>query len=117
MTVDRNDIELTNEVVEVERRPRSGVVVSVRLSPEEADELQNIAEARHLTLSQVTREAIRFYLKGPIAKPTSQWPWTGTTSGGGHFELTYADFGSLIGTAGVSGEAPDPSSKGITSVA
>lgn|GEM_PF-4050804 len=106
MTVDRNDVELTNEVVEVERRPRSGVVVSVRLSPAEADELQDRAEARDLTISQVAREAIRAYLQGGNAKSPSVWPWTGTTSGGANLELTYADLGPTIGTTG---EAQEPS--------
>jgi hypothetical protein len=49
------DIELGDEVIEVERR-------SVRLSAEEADRLQDIAESRKTTLSRVAREAIVTYL-------------------------------------------------------
>ena len=64
------DVELGDEVIEVERRPRAGVVLSVRLSPDEADRLQGIAEARRTTLSQVAREAITSYLSsGAMAAP------------------------------------------------
>ena len=52
-----DDIELGDEVIEVERRERAGVVVSVRLSAEEADRLQRMAEDRKTTLSRVAREA------------------------------------------------------------
>jgi hypothetical protein len=57
-----NDIELGDEVIEVERQRRAGVVVSVRLSAEEADRLMTIAEGRQTTLSRVAREAIERYL-------------------------------------------------------
>ena len=57
-----DDIELGDEVIEVERRERAGVVVSVRLSAEEADRLQSMAEDRKTTLSRVAREAIATYL-------------------------------------------------------
>ena len=57
-----DDIELGDEAIEVERRERAGVVVSVRLSAEEADRLQSIAEDRKTTLSRVAREVIAAYL-------------------------------------------------------
>lgn len=57
-----DDIELGDEAIEVERRERAGVVVSVRLSAEEADRLQDIAEGRKTTLARVAREAIELYL-------------------------------------------------------
>ncbi len=66
------EIELDDEAIEVERRPRSGVVVSVRLAPDEADLLQSIAERRRTTLSQVAREAIIGYLASePVEKPAT----------------------------------------------
>ena len=57
-----DDIELGDEAIEVERREPSGVVVSVRLSAKEADQLQSIAEERKTTLSRIAREAIVTYL-------------------------------------------------------
>jgi hypothetical protein len=57
-----DDIELGDEMIEVERRAHAGVVVSVRLSAEEADRLQDMAEDRKTTLSRVAREAIVTYL-------------------------------------------------------
>lgn len=57
-----DNIELGDEAIEVERRERAGVVVSVRLSAEEADRLQDIAESRKTTLSRVAREVIAAYL-------------------------------------------------------
>ncbi len=94
-----DDIEL-GDVIEVERKPRAGVVVSVRLSADEADELQSIAESRHTTLSRVVREALASYLAhGPERRP-SIGPWTGTISGPGRFELTYAHHGTEAQTAG-----------------
>ncbi len=57
-----DDIELGDEPIDVERRPRAGVVVSVRLTAEEADRLQTIADGHNTTLSRVAREAIERYL-------------------------------------------------------
>src|SRR5713101_5745245 len=73
------DIELGDELIEVERRPRSGVVISVRLSPDEADQLQAKAQARRTTLSSVAREAITSYLSHPSVTTPSQL--TGGISG------------------------------------
>jgi hypothetical protein len=95
-----NDIELGDEVIEVERKPRAGVVVSVRLSAEEADQLQNIAEQRQTTLSKVAREALTGYLAHGPEKAPVMGSWTGTVGVGGHFELTYAHHGSAPQTAG-----------------
>lgn len=44
------------------KRP-SGIVISVRLDPQDADRLVDHAEATGRTLSQVGREAIRDYLR------------------------------------------------------
>jgi hypothetical protein len=77
--VDRSAFEAGDEPLAVERRPRAGVVVSVRLSPEEADRLEGLAESRRMTLSQVVREAISMYLRsGPPAAAAGS-PWTATT--------------------------------------
>jgi predicted DNA-binding ribbon-helix-helix protein len=57
-----DNIELGDEAIEVERRERAGVVVSIRLSADEADQLQDIAESRKTTLSRVVREVIASYL-------------------------------------------------------
>jgi hypothetical protein len=58
MTIDREQFEAGDEPVEVERRARAGVVVSVRLTPDEADRLQELAAERNTTLSRLGREAI-----------------------------------------------------------
>jgi hypothetical protein len=83
-----DDIELGDDVIEVERKPRAGVVVSVRLSPEEADQLQAIAERRGVSLSRVAREALSGYLMYGPDRPTIIGPWSHTIGLGGHFEPT-----------------------------
>jgi predicted transcriptional regulator len=98
--MNHDDIEL-GEIIEVERRPRAGVVVSVRLSPTEADALQAIAEHRDLTLSQVAREAIRAYLaqeqreRNPVVGA-----WTIAASEQGSIELVYGAHGAMVRTVG-----------------
>lgn len=82
-----DDIELGEEPIQVGRRPRSGVVVSARLSAEEADRLQAVAAQRGITLSQLARQAIATFLSSGLLDSTSSGPWTGTVSGNGHFEL------------------------------
>jgi hypothetical protein len=83
----REDIELGDEPVEVERPRRTGIVLSVRLSPEEADHLQQIAEVRGLTLSKVAREALMLYLRGGGG---------GTTVAGAPITATLAGDGQLV---------------------
>ena len=56
------DIELGDEAVEVERKPRAGVVVSIHLSADEADKLQRLDEQRETTLSHMVQEAMSTYL-------------------------------------------------------
>lgn len=56
------DIELGEDAIEVERKPRAGVVISVRLSADEADRLQQLAEERKTTLSHVAHEALSAFL-------------------------------------------------------
>jgi predicted transcriptional regulator len=97
--MDPSDIELGDEPIELERRSRAGVVVSVRLSPDEADRLQDIAERRQTTLSRVAREAIKTYLThGPVKQPAAS-PWTGASSFG-QLVLSYSGFGSTVRTSG-----------------
>ncbi len=92
-----DDIEL-GDVIEVDRKPRAGVVVSVRLSAEEADQLQDIAARRKTTLSRVAREALTAYLAhGPDRAP-AMGPWTGTAGVVGNFTLSYPDTGSTVET-------------------
>ena len=77
-----DDIELGDEVVEVERRPRSGVVVAVRLTADEADLLQTIAEGRKTTLSRIAWEAISRYLAtgGGVTPPPGSLTGAPTSS-------------------------------------
>lgn len=100
-----DDIELGDDVIEVEKNPRAGVVVSVRLSAEEADQLQNLAEQRRTTLSSVAREALSSYLAHGPERPPAAGPWTGTVGTGGHFELSYASHGTFAQTVGSVREA------------
>jgi len=93
------DIELGDAPVQVERRPRAGVVLSVRLSPNEADRLQDIAAQRQVPLSTVAREAIVTYLTdGPLARPAVA-AWT-VGSSGRQVSLAYPEYGAVARTAG-----------------
>ena len=100
-----DDIELGDEEITVERRPRAGEVVSVPLSAEEAGQLQAVAERGKTTLSGVGREALAGYLARGLERPPSVGPWTGTVSSRGHFELSYAHYGEAARTAGSVKEA------------
>lgn len=60
--MERTDIEL-GEQIDVQRRPRSGTVISVRLSPEEVDRLSDVAEAEGKTTTQVATEALVAYAR------------------------------------------------------
>ncbi len=76
--IDRNDFQASDEVVEVERKPRAGVVISVRLSPEEADKIMELAEVRGATVSKIAREALTAFLRGGSGVPVGSM-WTGAT--------------------------------------
>ena len=92
-----NDIELGDEVLDVERRPKAGAVVSVRLTPDETGRLQAIARSRHVTLSQVTREAITSYLsRAPVPMVAAL---TGTVNYGAGLHI-YSSVAALSGTKG-----------------
>ena len=78
----RKDFELGDEPVEVERRLRADVVISVRLSRDEADRLQAAARRANKTLSQTAREAITGCLESTTAPVGGSVQWTvGVSSG------------------------------------
>lgn len=78
----QENFELDDEPVDVERRPRADVVISVRLSRDEADRLHEAAKRANKTLSQTAREAITNCLGGasPPARGSIQWT-VGVSSG------------------------------------
>lgn len=59
-----DDYELGDEPMQVERAPRAGVVVSVRLSPEEAERLFLVARLSDKLITEVAKEAL---LQGLVA--------------------------------------------------
>ena len=95
-----DDIELGDEVIEVEKKPRAGVVVSVRLSAEEADRLQDLADKRGISLSRVAREALSGYLAHGPERPPAIGPWSHTIGLGGHFETPDVSRRATAQTAG-----------------
>lgn len=106
--IDREDIELGDESVDVERPRRTGIVLSVRLSPEEADHLQQIAEARGLTLSKVAREALALYLRGGGGGTTiAGAPITATLAGDGQLVFLANDPRPTSVTSGVQTAEPE----------
>ena len=76
----REDFAVGGEQIEVERRPRSGAVVSARVSGSELEQLQDIADQRSMTISQVVREALERYLQGVPTVPWLTSPWAGATA-------------------------------------
>ena len=91
----REDIALDDEPVPVERRARADVVVSVRLSREEAERLQEAARRSHKTLSQTAREAIVSFLQGGGAAPVGGALWTVASSGNAPVYLTIHGKGEM----------------------
>lgn len=57
--VEPDDIELGEEITDVEMRQPAGMVVSVRLSAKEAQQLQEIARESGKSLSAVARESLQ----------------------------------------------------------
>lgn len=55
--------EAGDERVEVKRAQHPGVVVSIRFSPDEADQLSDLAVARGAGVSEVARSAVLAYLR------------------------------------------------------
>ncbi len=83
------DFDLEAEPVQVKRPSRAGAVVSVRLSPDEADRLQDTADAEGVTLSKLVREAVSIFLTGVGMSQFVFSPPTGTTTGSSGVELTF----------------------------
>lgn len=79
----REAFELDDEPVQVERRARADVVISVRLSRDEADQLQKAAKRANKTLSQTAREAIVGCLSGDVPVSAGSSQWTIASNGGG----------------------------------
>ena len=106
--VNREAFEAGDEIIEVERRPRSGVVVSVRLSPGEADRLEEIAQRRNLTMSQVVREAVSDYLGSGLRGPAAVVPLTGAALNYGSLNvIAYTSYGPGMHTSGLKMEAAE----------
>ena len=82
--VDSEDFEAGDEQIEVERRPRAGAVLSIRLSGDEVERLQQLARDRGVSLSRLGREALTAFIKsGAVSLGTGiQWtvgtPFTNT---------------------------------------
>lgn len=60
--MERSDFEL-GEQVDAETLPHSGIVVSVRLTADEADALLDLAEREGKSLARVAREALLRYVR------------------------------------------------------
>jgi hypothetical protein len=91
MNNDRDQFEVGDEPIDVERRPRAGAVVSIRLSPEEADQLQELAAERNTTLSRLGREAIVRLLQGghePVRVSAVFMSWTAMSTYPGNLKLS-----------------------------
>lgn len=105
--VDRDDVELGEEPVEVERRARAGVVVSVRLSADEAERVFRLAEVRGTTVSSLAREAVARYLRSGAGADSSAVMWTGVTTN--FASLTIQSTASAqLGTRGDAQQTPVP---------
>jgi hypothetical protein len=57
--IEPGDIELGDEITDVEVKRPVGLVISVRLSAEEADQLERIAERAGKSVTDVAREAVQ----------------------------------------------------------
>ena len=92
-----DDVEWGTEPLQVERPRRAGVVISVRLAPEEADRLEDLAEKRGTTLSGIAREAITGYLNQGAYAPPAAAAWTFS---GVNMSLGYKHYGPTTRTRG-----------------
>ncbi len=77
----RHEDEELGEEVKVTRSRRAGMVLSVRLTPEEVEQVLHLTEARGITLSQLAREALTDYLRRGGTGGASGSPPTVTTTG------------------------------------
>ncbi len=83
MTNKRSDFEAGDEALVVERKPRAEAVISVRLSSEEANRLQDLAESEQKSVSRFARDVLTSYLDRIIAERTVAGA-TLTTTGEAH---------------------------------
>jgi Ribbon-helix-helix protein, copG family len=81
-----DDGEWSDEVEEIEVRPRRTEVVSFRLPSEELDRLESVAEAAGESLSQFVRNAIQMRLDGRIGD-AQRIPVVGFMNGRGIFTV------------------------------
>jgi len=99
-TSDLSEFEATGEPLEVERRPRSGAVVSVRLSADEAEHLMNLATQRRMTVSALGREAILAYIQRVPSARLAAATWTGATNGNTFLQIINPTNRPIIRTDG-----------------
>ena len=52
------DVELGDEAVAVERPHRAGLVVAIRLSPDEAGLLERLADQRRMSISALAKQMV-----------------------------------------------------------
>jgi hypothetical protein len=88
-------LELDAQSIEVKRRARADVVISVRLSRDEADRLQRLARRSNKTLSQIAREAIVERVNRSAGAVAGTTGWTVTSSGMGPVTFMARDDGEL----------------------
>jgi len=104
----KQEFEPGEEVLDVDRRPRSGVVVSVRLSEQEAIHLSGIAAARRMTMSQVVRQAVSEFLNGVSVERLAAmpWaPWSGATTAHAPLQLIVPSSRPVLRTEGAPTES------------
>jgi hypothetical protein len=99
-TNDLSEFEPTGEPLEVERRPRAGAVISVRLSADEAECFTNVAVQRRMTVSALGREAIMEYLRHTPSGMLAASPWTGVTDGNSSLQLIIPTARPVVRTDG-----------------
>ena len=81
MNVEPEEFEAGENVTDqVRRNKASGIVVSVRLAPEDSIKLIDLAEESGKTVSQVARQAIRSFISQCGRRPSFVPEITGATS-------------------------------------
>ena len=81
MKMESEEFEAGENVTDQVRRNRpTGIVVSVRLTPEDSAKLIDLAEESGKTVSQVAREAIRTFISQGGKRPTFVPEITGETA-------------------------------------
>lgn len=83
MNTEPEEFEVGENITDqVDRRSRSsGIVVSVRLAPEDSAKLIDLAEESGKTVSQIARQAIRSFISHGRQHPTFVPEITGTALG------------------------------------